>query len=154
MINNLTAILEYPERQDIHGLIQHGMPEELQREIKALCIEYRGATSEDRNAAKSAVVSQATNATVIILFFVSRMAELAMQQGDKEAIDLGLAALDLSNIMKVDFRDAGGSASRLAFAAERCGLDIDIVERAQAMIPDLSPQLLRFLQHPRPPRVE
>jgi hypothetical protein len=152
MITSLTAILENLERQDIYRLAKYGMPEELQREIKALCVEYRDATTEDRNAAKSAVISQATKATGVILSFVSRMAELAMQQGDKEALDLGLVALDLSNIMKVDFRDAGGAASRLAFAAERCG--INVIDRAQAMIPDISPQLLLFLQHRKPPRVE
>jgi hypothetical protein len=79
------------------------------------------------------------------------MAELAMQRKDGQALDLGLVAFDLSNIIGVDFRDAFGAISQLAFAANQCG--VEPVDRATAVIPDLSPQLLEMFKHPRPARV-
>lgn len=146
-MDDLHTILEDLERRDVHRTLKTGMPEEIEKEIKDLCASYRSANPEDRAVLKRRMSAKQR---WMILHFASRMAELAMQVGDKEAIDLGLVAFDLSNIMNVDFRDAFGSVGTLAFAARRCG--VDIVDRAKALIPDTSDQLLLIFQHPKEPR--
>jgi hypothetical protein len=150
MLENLNATLKLLGQQDIHKLLTGGMPEPLVEEIKARCSEYQIASPEGRSQAKAAVLTERAG-TAVILIFVTRMATLAMQLKDKEALDIGLVALDLSSVMKVDYRDAMGPASVLAFAAKECG--VDIVERAKVMIPDISPQLTLFLAEPGQPKL-
>jgi hypothetical protein len=143
------AIVQNLERQDIHRMLRSGMAEEMALEVRNLCLEYIAADTEKRRFMKSAITQQASP---VVLHFTSRMATLAMQRGDKEAIDLGLAAFDLSNIMLIDPRDAFGPIGRLAFAAEQC--DVDLLDRATVIIGGISPQLMQVFTGPKPAQVE
>jgi hypothetical protein len=139
----LKKILEDLERRDSYSTLKLGMPPDVEREIGVLCAAYRSATAESRDAMRSAITRKAT---VLILSFASRMATLAMQRKDKEAVDLGLVALDLSNAVNVNSRDVLGQIAQLAFAAKECGVEVS--DRAAAVVPEFSPQLLEMLKHP------
>ena len=147
-MDNLSATLDKLEKQEFHALLKHGLPEEMEKEIRALCVEYWGAYSESRKAMKSAT---ARKGSAVIQMFSTRMATVAMQKKDKECLDLAVVAFDLGNTMEIDFRDAYGSIAQLAFAATECG--VDLVSRAQAVIFDISPQLIEMLKQPLPPRL-
>jgi hypothetical protein len=147
-MNNLGAILTRLEQQDLHQILTHGMSEEVEKDVRNLCTAYQSATIERRTAIKAGIAGKSA---WIALAFVSRMATLAMQQKNKDALDLGLVAFDLSNIMTLDPRDAFAPIGRLAFAAKEC--DVDLIERATAIISDMSPQLMQVIKNPKPPRV-
>jgi len=148
MTNNLDAILKELDRQDLHAIVEAGIPLEIKTQIKVLCTAYRPAQLEAKKEIRSAVTR---NATVVLLTFVSAMATLAMQEKNEEALDLGLVALDLSNIMQIDFRDAFTHVAQLAFAAVECG--VNPAAHALSVIPEISAQLLEMFGHFKPPRV-
>jgi len=145
---NLNAIVEVLDRQDILWINRNGLPEDVEAEVTKLCRHYQNAGLEDRSTIRSAITR---HAMVVVQNFVSKMATVAMQQKDKDALDCGLIALDLSNIMKVDFRDAFHHVSQLTFAANECG--IDVVAQVATLIPDASPRLLEMFSHPSPARI-
>jgi len=145
---NENIIWEKLEKLDLHGLLVHGMPEEFEAEIRMLATEYLRSSIEIRNTTKSLVTGKISP---VILVFASRMAELSMQRKDPLALDLGLAAVDLSRIMEIDPRDVFGIAGNLAYGAHRCG--VDVLTRARAVIPDISNQLLIALESPLAPRI-
>jgi hypothetical protein len=148
MTNNLNAIFKELDRQDLHAVVKGGIPTEIEMYIKSLCEVYRRAESDSKNEMRSAVTR---NATVVLLAFVSAMATLAMQRKDVGSLDLALLAFDLSNIMRIDFRDAFTHVAQLAFAATECGVKLD--DHARTIIPDISSQLLEMFGHSKPPRV-
>lgn len=145
---NLSAIFEALDRQDILWINRNGLPEDLEVEVTKLCRHYQNAGLEERSTIRSAITP---TAMVVVQNFVSKMATVAMQQKDKDALDCALIALDLSNIMKVDYRDAFHHVSQLAFAANECG--VDIVAQVTTLIPDASPRLLEMFSHPAPARI-
>jgi hypothetical protein len=147
-MENENAILEKLERLDLHWLLAHGMPDAAEGELKILTSAYLHSSLEGRNLTKSLVTQRVSS---VILVFARRMATLAMQEKDLSAVDLGLAAVDLSRIMLIDFREVFGIAGELAFAAHRC--DVDVLDRARVVIPDISNQLLIALETPLAPRV-
>jgi len=63
------------------------------------------------------------------------MATVAMQQKDKAALDLAVIAFDLSDIMRIDYRDAFGHVGQLAFAAKECG--VDLIDRVRALVHEI-----------------
>jgi hypothetical protein len=142
------TVVKNLERQDLHRMLRDGMSDDVAQEVKSLCMEYIAQNTEMRTAMKSAITRKASSA---LLYFTSRMATLAMQRLEKEAIDLGLAAFDLSNIMQIDPRDAFAPVGRLVFAAKLC--DVDLLERAKAIFNDISPQLMKIIANPRPAQV-
>jgi hypothetical protein len=148
MANNVGEILDELDRQDLHAIVNGEMPASIDAHIKALCAIYRHARPEVRKEMRSMV---SRNATVVLLSFVSSAAILAIQTRDKEALDLGLAAFDLSNIMEIDFRDSFSHVAQLALAATECGVKPE--DHARVIIPDISPQLLNMLGHSKPPRI-
>jgi hypothetical protein len=117
------------------------MSPEMEKNIQALCTEYREAPAENRAAILSSITRQAT---VIILCFAGRVATRALQDKDITTLNLGLVALGLSNFINVDYRDGAASVVELAYVAQLCGLNI--VEQAIATIPDLSPKLLNLIK--------
>lgn len=142
-MEELKEILEDLERRDSYSTLKLGMPQDVEREIGVLCAAYQNATAEGREAMRLAITRKAT---FVILHYSSRMATLAMQRKDKEVLDLGLVALDLSNAVNVNSRDVLGQIAQLAFAAKECG--VEIPDRATAVLPEFSPQLLEMLKHP------
>jgi hypothetical protein len=148
MMNNVGEIFEELDRQDIHASVNGEMPATLDADIRTLCGIYRRAEPEFKKEMRSKVTR---NATVALLSFVSSVATLATQKKDEGALDLGLLAFDLSDIMRIDFRDAFGHVAQLAFAATECGLRPE--DRARAVIPDISARFLDMLSHSKPPKV-
>jgi hypothetical protein len=148
VMNDISNVLDTLERQDFHALLTKGLPDEISNQIGNFCKEYRSTSLELRSALKSKV---SRKTTAVMLLFVRDMAKLAMRQKDRERVDLGLIALDLSNIANVDWRDALAPASQLAFAAKQC--NIDVVDRARKVIPDLPSILEEMLKHPKVPHL-
>lgn len=140
-MDEVKKILEDLERRDSYNVMKLGMPPDLEREISVLCAAYK--SSENRDAMKAAITRKAT---VLILVYVSRMATLAMQRKDKELVDSGLVALDLSNAVNVDPREAAAHVAQLAFSAKECG--VGLIERAKAVIPNVSGQLHEMMKNP------
>ncbi len=147
-MNSWDTIVENLDEQDVLRINKYGLSDDIEREVSALCTEYCRLDTKERGVMRSKL---GRKGSVVVLSFVSRMATLAMQRKDVDALDRGLVALDLSNIMKIDFRDAIGYVARLAFAANRCG--VELVGRGLAVIPEVSPKLLELLQNPGVPRV-
>lgn len=147
-MSDWSKTIELVERQDIYQMLKHGMSEEVAKQIEAFCIEYRGADHARQSEMKSAI---SRKGTVIFLGFVGHIATLAMQRKDREALDIGILAFDLSNIMDVDFRDAFGSISQLAFAASECG--VQLADRMPEVVGKVSSRLLKMLIDPKPARV-
>ena len=145
MTDDLDTVFKEMDRQDLLAVTRHGLSDDLLRRIRVLCTEYRRVQPETRNEMRTAVTS---NATVVLLRFVTAMAVLAAQKKDKEALDLGLVAFDLSNIMRIDFRDAYIPVARLAFAATECG--VRPADRASVVIPDISPRLVEMFTYKQP----
>jgi hypothetical protein len=145
MTDNLDPVFKEMDQQDILRVTRHGLSEELVERIRVLCAAFRRAQPEMRDEMRTAVTAKAT---AVLLRFVTAMAVLAAQKKDKEALDLGLVAFDLSNIMRIDFRDAGIPVARLAFSATECG--VRPVDRASVVIPDISPRLLKMLSYEQP----
>jgi len=140
--------LDVLEKQDIYSLWKRGMPEDVESQVKLLCIEYRNATPKDRSVVRS-IVSR--KATWVILQFAVTMATRAMQNKDKESLGFGISALVLSNIVDVDLRDALEPVARLAYAAQQCGLEL--AEYTTAICPEVSPKLMEWIRKPRPVHV-
>jgi hypothetical protein len=128
-------------QQDIYRTSKHGMSPELEEDLTTLCTEYRQASAEYRNLISSAI---SRKATWFLLAFVHRLSTHALQQKDIQALNLGLIALGLSNIVNIDWRDGMGGITQLAYVAELCGLKI--ADQAIAVIPDLSPKLLDLIK--------
>ncbi|MGA2832643.1 MAG: hypothetical protein ABSE55_06185 [Terracidiphilus sp.] len=141
-------ILKDLERQDIHRVYLHGMPEDLERQIKALCIEYMGAVVDGQRAMRSAITRKAG---WFILNFAFKMATLAMQHKDKEALALGIIALHLSEILNVDCRDAVDLIAKLAYAAQQC--ELVPAEYTMLVCPDFPPKFLEWFRKPGPVKV-
>jgi hypothetical protein len=140
-MEEIKKILEDLERRDSYSVKKLGIPSDLEKEISVLCAAYRG--TENREAMKAAITRKGT---VLILVYVSRMATLAMQRKDKDLVDSGLVALDLSNVVNVDTREAAAHVAQLAFSAKECG--VMLVDRATAVISEVSPQLLEMMKNP------
>jgi len=136
------------ERQDIHRLLTRGMPEDIVAKIKLLCAAYRDVPLEERTTMRAGLPRRSS---AVISIFSVHIATVAMQQKDKAALDLAVVAFDLSDIMRIDYRDAFGHVGRLAFAAKECG--VDLMERVRALVHDISPRLMDMLAAPRFPRV-
>lgn len=147
-VNEIAKIVEELGQQDLYEIVKHGLPENIRRCLIALAREYRNSNSEDKTAIKS-LVNQKDRS--VILAFVTGMATEAMQERSVESLDIALVAFDLSDIMRVDFRDAFGHISQLAAASKACG--IDLVEHAVAVIPVISPRLMGMLNDPGEARI-
>jgi hypothetical protein len=148
-VEDMDLILHDLEKQDVHRTLRYGISEEVAKQMEGLCAIYRTAQPEDKAAMRSKMTGKTS---WMFLAFSGRSATIAMQQRDVRAIDLGLVAFDLSNVMRVgDLRDTFGPIAQLAYAARECG--VSIVDRAVLIIPDISPQLMLGLEHPRTPRV-
>jgi len=147
-ITELRLIIRDLEHQDLHNILTSGLSERTQGGLHAICTNYLGAEKETREIMKLEIPRKVAS---ILTYYVSRMATVAMQQQDKAAIDLGLAAFDLSNVIHIDPREAFGPISRLAFAATQCG--VDLPNRATAVIRHISPNLKQMLENPSVPRV-
>src|SRR5882757_5618662 len=148
MADNLDTVFKEMDQQDIFRVTRRGLPEELVGRIRLLCEAYRGAQPEIREEMRTAVTAKAT---VVLLSFMTAITALAAQRKDKQALDLGLAALDLSNIMRIDPRDAFIPVAQLAFAAIQCGIEPG--ERASRVLPDISPRLLEMFRYEQPPTI-
>jgi hypothetical protein len=148
MIANLEQILSSLEQQDVHDLLSHGMSVAVEGQIRDVCVEYVRVSRQEQEAIKSKITRKAV---AVFGIFITRMATLAMQARDTESLDIGLTALDISNIVDIDSRDAYGAIGRLAFAAKRC--DVSLADRAKLTIPNASLRLLELFEHPKQPRV-
>ena len=140
-MDEVKKILQDLERRDSYSVMKLGIPPDVEREISVLCAAYRN--TENPEAMKAAITRKAT---VLILVYVSRMATLAMQRKDKDSVDSGLVALDLSNAVNVDPREAAAHVAQLAFSAKECGLVL--MDRATSLLSDISPQLLEMMKSP------
>jgi hypothetical protein len=118
-MNRVAEILEDLYRRDIYKVSKHGITEDLERQLEALCAEYRNGSPSRRAALTSAInYRKATNrAQWLLLNFSSHMATRSMQRKDKEALSSGIIALHLSNVADIDFRDSLGAIARLAYGA-------------------------------------
>ena len=137
----IKKILEGLERRDSYSVMKLGIPPDIEREISVLCAAYRN--TDNPEAMKAAITRKAT---LLILVYVSRMATLAMQRKDKDSLDSGLVALDVSNAVIVDPREAAAHVAKLAFSAKECG--VVLMDRAKALLTDISPQLLEMIKNP------
>ena len=139
-MDEIKKILEDLERRDSY-VMRLGIPPDIEREISLLCAAYRN--TDNPEAIKAAITRKAT---VFILDYVSRMATLAMQRKDKDSLDSGLVALDLSNALNVDPREAAAHVAKLAFSAKECG--VVLMDRATAVLTEISPPLLEMMKNP------
>lgn len=147
-MDQTSEILENLERQDVYRVWKHGMPEELEGQIRVLCTEYKNGSSDGKSALRAAITR---HAGWFILSFVSRMAIVTMRRKDKDALTDGIIALHLSKIAEIDFRDAYGPTARLAFGAQQLG--INLAEWTTVVCPEISPVLLEFMRRPGPVNV-
>jgi hypothetical protein len=144
-MSNTTEILKDLERQDIWHVRKQGMPQDLERQIKALCIDYMGAGLDGQKAIRSAITRKAG---WFILSFAVDMATLAMKRKDNEALTLGIVALRISNILIVDYRDAYEPIAMLALAAQQCGFEP--AEYTMLVCPDFPSEFLEWFSKPGP----
>jgi hypothetical protein len=147
-MESMNAVVQDLEKQDIHRLLSEGMSSELVDELEGVCESYLEADAERRKNMRATITGKGTS---VILIFLGQVANRALQLKDIGAIDVGIAALDLSNIMNIDYRDAFGPASVLSYAAKQCG--IDVVHRARTLLPEISSELIELLSRPKQPRL-
>ena len=143
---DVTKLLRSIESKDIYSIAKGGMSDEIQQELTTLCSFYSSATSVEKARIREEINARTTT---ILLGFVSRMATLALG-GNTPMLDVGLLAVELSNVVQVDMRDAFGPLSQLSYAAKLH--KVDLISRAELVIPDIADGIIPVLRNPLTPR--
>jgi hypothetical protein len=144
-VDQIGKALEALDQQDLYRVMRQGVLQDITDKIEFVCSEYRTASAGAKWEIRLAV---SRRATVVLLGFVHRRATLAVQERSTTALEQGLIALHLSNIIDIDFRDAFHPVGCLLAAGRECGADAS--ERAIEVLPDLSPRLASMFNQTAP----
>jgi hypothetical protein len=144
-VDQIGNALEALDQQDLYLVTRQGVPQDITDKIEIVCSEYRAASAGAKWGIRLAV---SRRATVVLLSFAHRRATLAVQEKSTTALEQGLIALHLSNIIDIDFRDAFHPVGCFLAAGRECGVDAS--ERAIEVLPDLSPRLANMFNQTPP----